>query len=272
MTHSNHPRTLQARLAARFATLRWRLASLPERLKATRHGPLVNRRAAATRFPISALRYWWTRCALLEETEHRGAGVVIADLGCNNGQMRRFVGDVPEATWIGLDQHIDAAPLRAHGYDDLHECDFDRPLPLADDSVDIVVFLHVLEHLPRPAFTLVELSRILRPGGLLVAGSPVAPAPVARLRQWHHRSRLARGPVKPGGHINALDCRRWRTLLADSGMTVEMMTGTFLARWSGNPLENHAWWVRLNQAWGALFPSLGGEVYLSARFAPLRLD
>ncbi|WP_296812162.1 hypothetical protein, partial [Thiocapsa sp.] len=27
----------------------------------------------------------------------------------------------------------------------------------------------------------------------------------------------------------------------------QRMTGTFLARWSGNPLENHAWWVRLNQ-------------------------
>jgi hypothetical protein len=44
-----------------------------------------------------------------------------------------------------------------------------------------------------------------------------------------------------------------------------MLTGTFLARWSGSPLENRAWWLRLNQFWGALFPSLGGEVYLSAR-------
>lgn len=240
MTPSHQPQTLQARLAARFATLRWPLDTLPERLQATRQEPLVSQRAIDARFPIRALRYWWARCALLDELANRNQGVVIADVGCNKGQMRRFVGDRPGATWIGLSRHLDAARLRAHGYDEIHACDFDRPLPLPDASVDIVVFLHVIEHLPRPAFTLVEISRVLRPGGLLLAGSPVAPAPVARWRQWQHRSRLARGLIKPGGHINALDGRRWRTLLNDSGMRVEMMTGTFLARWSGNPLENHA--------------------------------
>lgn len=272
MTPSNQPQTLQTRLAARFATLRWSLDTLPERLQATRQEPVVNQRAIDKRFPIRALRYWWARNALLEEIANRNQKVVIADIGCNKGQMRRFVGDVPEATWIGLTRRLDEARLRAHGYDALHECDFDQPLPLPDASVDIVVFLHVIEHLPRPAFALVEIARVLRPGGLLLAGSPVAPAPVARFRQWQHRSRLARGLINSNGHINALDCRRWRTLLNDSGLTVEMMTGTFLVRWSGNPLENQAWWVRLNQAWGALFPSLGGEVYLSARFDPLRLS
>jgi hypothetical protein len=66
-----------------------------------------------------------------------------------------------------------------------------------------------------------------------------------------------------------MDCRRWRRLLEDAGMEVEILTGTFLVRWSAGPLENQAWWVRLNQLWGALFPSLGGEVYLSARKTPL---
>jgi len=43
------------------------------------------------------------------------------------------------------------------------------------------------------------------------------------------------------------------------------MPGAFLFRWSGNPLENYKWWMRLNKLWGVLFPSWGGELYLSAR-------
>jgi hypothetical protein len=62
-----------------------------------------------------------------------------------------------------------------------------------------------------------------------------------------------------------MDCRRWRNLVEDSGLELEMFTGTFLARWSGSPLENKLWWLRLNQLWGAFFPSLGGEAYLAAR-------
>ena len=102
-------------------------------------------------------------------------------------------------------------------------------------------------------------------GGVILAGSPVAPSFVARMRTAQLRSRLARGVVKAGCHINSMSGRFWRKLVNDAGLDVEIHTGTFLIRWSKNPLENSAIWMRLNQAWGALFPSLGGELYLSAR-------
>jgi hypothetical protein len=76
---------------------------------------------------------------------------------------------------------------------------------------------------------------------------------------------MKKGKSKPGGHINSMDCERWKTLFGHSGMDVEMLSGTFFARWSGSRLENRAWWVRLNQLWGAVFPPLGGEVYLAGR-------
>ena len=179
--------------------------------------------------------------------------------------MKDFTGGVPDAEWVGLDMKIDHDALKRCGYHEAHQCDFDRPLPLPDHSVDVVVFLHVIEHLPRPSFTMRELSRILRPGGLLLTGSPVAPGLIAWARERQLRSRLRKGTVKAGGHINSMDCPRWRALVENSDLDLEMLTGTFLARWSGNPLENHAWWLRLNQLWGALFPSLGGEVYIAAR-------
>ncbi|MBM4285652.1 MAG: class I SAM-dependent methyltransferase [Deltaproteobacteria bacterium] len=259
--------SLKRRLASRFAALRWPLTSLTERIADTRSDGLMNSRAGTKRFPIRGLRYWWIRCAMMEETEGRDGEVVVADVGCSRGHIKRFIGGIPNTRWIGLDWRIDDEALRECGYDELHRCDFNAPLPLSNNSVDIVVFSHVIEHLPRPDFTMGELSRILRPGGLLLAGSPVAPSFVARVREWQLRRRLRKGRIKPGGHINSMDPDRWRKLVCARDMDVEMLTGTYFARWSGNPLENHAWWVRLNQLWGALFPAWGGEVYLAARKA-----
>lgn len=249
----------------RFEALRWPLSSLPERVAGTRSEGIINSRAAGKRFPIRALRYWWVRCALLQEIRERNKETIVADAGCSRGNIRRFVGEIPNVKWVGLDWKIDDASLRECGYSKTYQCDFDEPLPLPDRSVDVIVFLHVIEHLPRPDFTVSEFSRVLRPGGLVLAGSPVAPAFIAKAREWQLRVRMKKGKSKPGGHINSMDCVRWKRLLGDAGMDVEMLTGTFLARWSGNPLENQAWWVRLNQLWGAMFPPLGGEVYLAGR-------
>lgn len=255
----------------RFAAFHWPLSSLAQRVAATRPDRILSDRASGKRFPIRALRYWWTRCALLQETQRRNEETIVADVGCSRGHIKRFSGDIPHAKWVGLDMNIDQSALSDCGYSQLHQCDFDEPFPLPDNSVDIIVFLHVIEHLPRPEFTIAELSRILRPGGLLLAGSPVAPCFVAKLREWQLRSRLKTGRVKPGGHINSMDLRRWKKLLQEANLGIGIMTGTFFTRWSGNPLENQAWWVRLNQLWGALLPSLGGEVYLSARKSLLPL-
>ncbi len=42
-------------------------------------------------------------------------------------------------------------------------------LPFADNSFDVVLAAHVLEHMATPKRTLAELHRVLKPGGVLVA-------------------------------------------------------------------------------------------------------
>lgn len=165
----------------RFATLRWPLASLPERVEATSTHQIMNSRASRTRFPIRGLRYWWIRCALVEEAERREEEIVVADVGCSTGHSKLFVGDLPGARWIGLDRNINEDILRECGYSELYQCDFDKPLLLPDRSVDVIIFSHVVEHLLRPDFTVGELSRILKPDR--DASLPAAPWPPMALFQ-----------------------------------------------------------------------------------------
>jgi len=51
-------------------------------------------------------------------------------------------------------------------------CDLNEPWPFADSSVDVVRAYDVFEHLKNPIFTMKELSRVLRPGGIALLQVP----------------------------------------------------------------------------------------------------
>ena len=64
--------------------------------------------------------------------------------------------------------------------------DANRPLPLADNSVDAVTAMDVLEHLTDPRTLIREAHRVLRPGGYLVLATP-------NLASWHNIAALLLG-------------------------------------------------------------------------------
>jgi SAM-dependent methyltransferase len=45
-------------------------------------------------------------------------------------------------------------------------------LPLADGSVDLVLSLELVEHVPEPAAVLAEIARVLKPGGTVILSVP----------------------------------------------------------------------------------------------------
>jgi SAM-dependent methyltransferase len=61
-------------------------------------------------------------------------------------------------------------------------------LNFPDNSFDVVVMWHVLEHVSDPRPTLAEVSRILRPGGMFLVAVPNFGSPEARLTKagWFH--------------------------------------------------------------------------------------
>ena len=261
--------SLRERISWRFKFLSWPLTVFDESEELRKQDFPLKEALKKTRFPVRALRYWWAICSIQEETRRFSSSPIIADAGCDLGSLKRFSPHIREAHWIGMDlpnklrsnqKHLELAR-----YDELLSCNLDSGIPLSESSMDIVICLHVLEHLPRPEFTIGELARILRPGGLMLLGYPVLPRGLAHLREWQFSRRFKTGKSKPDEHLQAFWPSRSRRLAKQAGLQVEFMVGSHLFRKSGSLLQNYSAWIRLNQLWGALFPSLGREICIQLR-------
>jgi SAM-dependent methyltransferase len=91
----------------------------------------------------------------------------ILDIGCGDRRISRIL---PEgAQYIGLDFYetsVNWYASRPDVYGDAHK------LPLASGSLDNILLLDVLEHLPRPDDCLREIARTLKVGGMALVQTP----------------------------------------------------------------------------------------------------
>lgn len=131
-------------------------------------------------------------------------GMRVLDLGCGQGvalELFRTAG--LEAVGVTLGE--DAAACRAKGLDVI-EADF-SVLDLDPESFDIVWCRHALEHSIFPLFTLSEMKRVTRPGGLIYVEVP-APDTAA-----HHE----RNP----NHYSCFGKSGWLSLFDKAGLAVQ---------------------------------------------------
>jgi ubiquinone/menaquinone biosynthesis C-methylase UbiE len=121
------------------------------------------------------LRYQMRREAVsqvLADVLRKPGRLVVLDVGCG---VADIIGTLPpcacriavpyseaDLRLARLGGNTDVAMVRAAA----------ETLPFADGSVDVVICLEVIEHLPNDRLALRELSRILRRGGLLILSAP----------------------------------------------------------------------------------------------------
>jgi SAM-dependent methyltransferase len=97
---------------------------------------------------------------------------VALDLGCGDGEhlpwLARWAEQVTGSDYNAL--RVARARQRAPDADLMVADVTDHPA--ADESVDLIFFNHVIEHVPDDAAALREVRRILRPGGICLLGTP----------------------------------------------------------------------------------------------------
>jgi SAM-dependent methyltransferase len=140
-----------------------------------------------------------------------GPGRRVLDLGCRYGALTRAY--IAGNEVVGMD--VDSVALEEAarvGLKTLHG-DVTEPLPVDDESFDVVVCGELLEHLPFPEQTVAEARRALRPGGLLVGSVPNA---------FRLRNRLVflagRPPETDPTHLHMFSPAAIRELLSGAGL------------------------------------------------------
>ena len=143
-------------------------------------------------------------------------------------------------------------------------CNFDQ-LPLASNSVDLLLLPHVLEFSPNPHQILRDAVRTLVPEGhIIISGfNPVS--------LWGARYLFARRDELPwkGRFISLMRIKDWLALL-----DLEIVAGRMACY--APPLKNEKWLARLdwmNRAGDRWWPMMGGTYFLVAkkRVAGMRL-
>jgi dolichol-phosphate mannosyltransferase len=134
------------------------------RLRNSINFPDYDWRAYDSRIPLQ--RYWQRRrCRII--LAFTPPNVTTADIGCGSS---RILAALPHA--IGVDMRFNKLRFMRKTNRRLLQSDGCR-LPFRDESFECVICSQVIEHIPDEGGRLLdELTRILRPGGILVLGTP----------------------------------------------------------------------------------------------------
>jgi len=124
--------------------------------------------------------YWWhvSKRNLVRRltSQHvgRGKNQIYMDIGCGTGRLIAEVRDWKR--WkkiVGLDGSATALSFcKKRGKADFIQTDFEKTLPVNNNSVDVITSLDVVEHVAGDQRLIKEFYRILKPGGVVMVAVP----------------------------------------------------------------------------------------------------
>ncbi len=198
-----------------------------------------------------------------KEKKNKGS-IKILDVGCGEGYLSYFI-DKQNTEWHG----VEISPNRVKkcaglGYK-MHDVDISQsPLPFDDESFDVVVGSHVLEHLPDPGFSISQMFRVVRKNGILIVAVPIKPKFAAALLNLYMRLKpLKERETSHAYHLDAfLDFIK--SNLKD--FEIEDVRGfrLFSAR-SNTNWENNKGFYNWQVKFGERYPALTPEVNVVIR-------
>ena len=194
----------------------------------------------------------------------------ILDAGCGDG-INLFGLDkmICERKWNSLLYGVDYNPLRLERaskfsfVEEIIQSSLDN-LSYEDGWFDVILCNQVLEHIPQDKNVLLELKRVIRPGGLFILGVPNEGCALARLRNHV----IQRSILKSTDHINFYTENSISKILIDSGYSILKIEkpGFFLPHLALNYMASISELGReLLMILGEIFPSQCAELIVISK-------
>jgi SAM-dependent methyltransferase len=161
------------------------------------------------------------RSKLIQQLCGIGQGAVVLDIGCSNKWPKKHL--PPETTYIGLDY----LPTASQWYKTRPDVYADGSvLPIATETINVVLLIDVLEHVAETEGLLGEIHRVLKHKGSLIMQVPFLyplhdePRDYIRLTRWG----LERLAMKYGFHIDTF------TVIGHPCETAALLTNLALSK------------------------------------------
>jgi glycosyltransferase involved in cell wall biosynthesis len=154
--------------------------------------------------------------------------ITLLDVGCGDGIVTSYIASVlnKEDQLVGVD-YDEVRLKRLASKLDMKIINGDvTKLPLPDNYADVINIHHVLEHVPDEKNALLELRRVLKPGGYLIIGVPHEGGIMGKiLRTVHWKMYNKAKNLKHGWHVNFYSRKNMTKKLKDAGMNVVEIKG-----------------------------------------------
>jgi SAM-dependent methyltransferase len=219
---------------------------------------------AHRKYELRQARYSEMIPALGEHLRALGSAARVLDIGSGMAEAKIVLDTVaPQADWTGVELSPErVAECKKRGYahivDDLNL--EKAPLPFADDSFDVVIGSHILEHLTNAEQAFADWYRVLKPGGLLLIGVPMHIVLVSWIMRLKYRL-FGRRPYQHCVFFNMISLKRFLRAYP----IVRIWGFRFFSARKQLPLEDYEWFYRVSMWVGRHFPNLTQEVNVVVR-------
>lgn len=135
----------------------------------------------------------------------------IIDIGCGPGFMLSGIEDKHQKFGLEISKY---AAQHAKKYATIYEKPIEE-LNLDENSFDVVISHHVIEHVDSPESFLTQIKKTLKPGGILILSTPDFNCVCAKL--FKERYRLLHDKT----HVNLFSFKSLKNMLQDFGFEVK---------------------------------------------------
>lgn len=217
-------------------------------------------------YSFQLLRYFFAFGLIKNHWKSISRQIDVLEVGIDKGQMNEYFFstnlDHIINDWDGLDVEPNYEYLNKLSYNHIYECNAEKDLHLNNKKYDVIILLHLLEHLHKPEAFLDRLLPHVKDDGIIIGGVPTMPDII--LPFWEKK--LRKKPKKKFGHVSVISPPRVIRYTESRNLCVTFFSGAYFFRKTGSFIENSFFtpiWLRVNLLFGYLFPSIGSELYFS---------